>query len=142
MNELLTHATKAIGFRFTKAVAGMPEEFGHYRLNPHTRTPNQIITHLFDLASKTIMMIEEGHFKSPPPEELSFNGEVGRYLEKLVSLRQVLQTRELPIDLSKKLFQGPILDMTSHVGQLALLRGMSGDPVPRISYFAADLESE
>ena len=39
----------------------------------------------------------------------------------------------------EKLFQGPIADALTHVGQLAMLRRMAGAPVRGENYFRADI---
>ena len=40
----------------------------------------------------------------------------------------------------EKLFQGPIADAFTHVGQIAMLRRMAGSPVKAENYFKADIE--
>ena len=39
------------------------------------------------------------------------------------------------------LFQGPIADALTHVGQLAMMRGMAGEPVRPESYARATIEA-
>jgi hypothetical protein len=39
----------------------------------------------------------------------------------------------------EKLFQGPIADALTHVGQLAMLRRMSGAPMKGENYFVAEI---
>src|SRR5688572_14462260 len=39
------------------------------------------------------------------------------------------------------IFQGPVADALTHVGQLALLRGMAGDPVRPESYARAEIRA-
>lgn len=39
----------------------------------------------------------------------------------------------------EQLFQGPIADALTHVGQLAILRRMAGTPVRGENYFRADI---
>jgi hypothetical protein len=41
--------------------------------------------------------------------------------------------------IADKLFQGPIADALTHVGQIAMLRRMAGAPVKGESYFAAEI---
>ena len=38
-----------------------------------------------------------------------------------------------------KLFQGPIADALTHVGQLAMLRRLAGCPIKGENYFAAEI---
>jgi hypothetical protein len=41
----------------------------------------------------------------------------------------------------EKLFQGPIADAFTHIGQLAMLRRIAGVPIRGENYFAADILS-
>jgi len=41
---------------------------------------------------------------------------------------------------AEKLFQGPIADALTHVGQISLLRRMAGAPVKGENYFVAEIE--
>ena len=46
----------------------------------------------------------------------------------------------LPLGSSaEKLFQGPVADALTHIGQIAMLRRLSGSPVRGESYFRADI---
>jgi len=40
---------------------------------------------------------------------------------------------------AEKLFQGPIADALTHVGQIAMLRRISGQPMKGESYYVADI---
>ena len=40
----------------------------------------------------------------------------------------------------EKLFQGPIADALTHVGQLTLMRRLAGSPVRGENYFRAEIE--
>jgi hypothetical protein len=40
---------------------------------------------------------------------------------------------------AEKLFQGPIADALTHVGQLAMLRRMAGCPIKGENYYAAEI---
>ena len=41
---------------------------------------------------------------------------------------------------AERLFQGPIADALTHVGQIALLRRMSGVPVRGENYYKAEIQ--
>ncbi|MEQ8812754.1 MAG: hypothetical protein RIE59_27020 [Imperialibacter sp.] len=140
-NELLRHAIAAIIYRFNKAIAHTTEGFGEYKVSDHTRSPNEIVNHMTDLALKAIMMVSEGHFNSPAPASLTFKNEVIRFNESLTAFSKVLEAKELHASLAKKLLQGPVLDMATHVGQIAMLNGLNGNKVPKENYFAADVRN-
>jgi hypothetical protein len=139
-NEILNHAIKAIEYRFRKVIAGSSNDFGNFKVSDHTRTPNEIINHMFDLAIKTKTMVSEGHFNSPPPALLEFPAEVERFLIGLEELQNTIAQKEIEITISKKLLQGPIVDMATHVGQIAMLNGLNGNKIVKESYYAAGLE--
>ena len=41
----------------------------------------------------------------------------------------------------EKLFQGPIADALTHIGQIAMLRRLAGSPMRGESYFKADIRA-
>jgi hypothetical protein len=139
-NEILNHSIKAIEYRFKKATAGSKDNFGDFKISDHTRTPNEIINHMFDLATKTKTMIREGHFNCPLPERLEFKAETKRFLSGLKELQTVIGETEIEIEISKKLLQGPILDIVTHIGQIAMLNGLNGNKISKESYYSANLE--
>jgi hypothetical protein len=140
-NELLRHAIAAIAYRFNKAIAHTTDGFGKYKVSEHTRTPNEIINHMSDLSLKAKTMIAEGHFNSPAPTPLTFEKEIARFNESLTDLGRALEAKELDASLVKKLLQGPVLDMATHVGQIAMLNGLNGNKVPKENYFTADVKN-
>lgn len=137
--EILIHSVKATRYRFTKATEGANATFGDYRVDEQARTPKEIVNHMYDLASKTKQMITTGNFNCPSPQMLGFLEEKKRFLNCLNELEATLLTATVSLATGKKLLQGPILDMATHVGQLAMLNGLSGNKVPRESYYNADI---
>lgn len=138
-NELLEHSLRAIDYRFTKAIHRSAAHFGEFKISDHTRSPNEIINHMCDLVIKTTSQIKEGHLNSPSPEPLDFNGEVKRFISNLHQLIGILNETEVDPAIGKKLLQGPILDMTTHIGQLAMLNGLHGNKISKENYFDADI---
>ncbi|HEY0783245.1 MAG TPA: hypothetical protein VGE98_12370, partial [Thermoanaerobaculia bacterium] len=69
------------------------------------------------------------------------DGEVVRFfalLEKLDALLAAAEGADVP---AERLFQGPIADALTHVGQLAFLRRLSGAPIKGENYFIATIEA-
>ena len=64
--------------------------------------------------------------------------EVDRFFEGLRALDAQLESDPDAADL-EKLIQGPLADALTHVGQLAMLRGMSGAPVRPEAYARAQI---
>ena len=138
-NELLEHSLRAIDYRFTKAIHRSAPHFGEFKISDHTRSPNEIINHMCDLVNKTTSQVKEGHRNSSAPEPLDFNGEVKRFISTLHRLIGILNETEVDAGISKRLLQGPILDMTTHIGQLAMLNGLHGNKISKENYFDADI---
>lgn len=138
-NELLTHAIKAITYRFRKATHGSTKNFGNYRISSHTRSPNEILNHMYDLTVKTIRMLQEGNVTSQPPAVLDFDRERNRLIDGLEELQKTIAMTPMEDDVGKRLLQGPILDMATHIGQLAMLNGLNGNKIAKESYYNADI---
>jgi hypothetical protein len=52
-NELLRHTVATIGYRFQKSITNSNENFGDFKIGKDTRTPTEIVNHMFDLLTKT-----------------------------------------------------------------------------------------
>ncbi len=138
-NEMLLHSVKTIEYRFLKSIVGSKDNFGDFKISDNTRSPNEIVNHMFDLVLKTITILREGHFNCPAPEKLDFNGESKRFIAGLHELKKTFENNDTDAGMAKKLLQGPIMDMATHIGQIAMLNGLNGNKIPKESYYSADL---
>jgi hypothetical protein len=65
--------------------------------------------------------------------------ETARFFAALKRFDDYLASAE-PLQVpAEKLFQGPVADALTHVGQIAMLRRMAGGPVKGENYFVADI---
>jgi hypothetical protein len=72
-----------------------------------------------------------------PP--LEWNSEIDRFFCSLQALQWHIASKN-PLHVSaEKLFQGPIADALTHVGQIAMLRRISGSPILGENYLQADI---
>lgn len=138
--ELFCHAVKSIRYRFNKVIGGSKDNFGYFRIADSVRTPNEIINHMYELIIKTQMMIKEGHLNCPSPPTLVFQEEARRFLSALDALQTLVTKNEIGMPVLLRLLQGPIIDVATHIGQLALLNGLNGNKILRENYYAADIE--
>ncbi|GAB3716741.1 hypothetical protein GCM10027592_58310 [Spirosoma flavus] len=138
-NELLTHVVKALAYRFTKAADGSAADFGMYQVSLHSRSPNEILNHMNDLVIKTITMVQEGHFTCPPPEALDFEGERNPLLDGFEELQKMVNSSGLEAAVRKRLLQGTILDIATHIGQLVMLNGLNGNKIQKENYYEATI---
>lgn len=141
MNELLRHSIATIAYRFDKVVKEQDASFGDFSLGDGTRTSNQIINHMFDVLHATRIFIEEERFSKDRPEGLSFTKEVERFKAECVVIDHALLKSELPIPYAKRLIQGPVSDIFTHIGQLSMMSRLNGKPIAGEDFSAADIQS-
>lgn len=134
--ELLRHAVATVGYRGGKAVRGAPADFAAFGAEHSPRPPAKILAHigdLFDWALTQAMGAEAWH-DSPP---LPWDREVERFFDTLARFDACLAA-DAPLAVTpEQLFQGPIADALTHIGQLAMLRRMAGAPIRGENYARA-----
>lgn len=137
--HLLRHTLATLAYRAGKVLRDAPEGFAAFRVGESTRTPAEILAHLGDLLGWALAMADDApHRKAEPP--LPWDREVARFFAALERLDQRFAESD-PLAMSpERLFQGPIADALTHVGQLAMLRRLAGVPLARESYAKAEIE--
>jgi hypothetical protein len=138
MKDFLRHTLATLAYRGGKVMRNAPEGFADFRAGEKTRTPVQIVAHLGDLLEwGTVLARGEKSWKEATPQP--WDREVERFFECLHRFDDLLASHQ-PLGCSaERLFQGPIADAFTHVGQLAMLRGLAGERVRAENYFGADV---
>ncbi len=73
----------------------------------------------------------------------TYGAEVDRFFVLLRELGERIRvTMDLTDTTAERLLQGPLADAMGHAGQLALLRRLSGSPIPPEDFFAAAIDPE
>jgi hypothetical protein len=133
---LLRHTVATLAYRGGKAIRDAPAEFAAY--DGGTRPPLKIVAHIGDLLDWAASMAN-GTRKWNDSAPLPWDEECARFFAALQAFDDYLAS-DAPIECPlEKLFQGPIADALTHVGQLTMLRRMSGAPMKSENYFAADM---
>ena len=135
---LLRHAVAVVAYRGGKAVRDAPSTFAEFRSGDAARTPVQILAHIGDLYDWALSLArgqQKWHNSTPLP----WNEEVARFFATLKQFDDYLASEAQLGNPAEQLFQGPVADSLAHVGQLALLRRLSGSPVRGENYFVADI---
>lgn len=136
--ELLRHTLATLAYRGAKALRGAPAEFAAY--DGGGRAPLKILAHLGDLMEWGVSMAD-GRRVWHDTEPVSWESECDRFFAALKAFDDYLASdAEIKCDLPR-LFQGPIADALTHVGQIAMLRRMSGAGIGGENYFVAQIES-
>jgi hypothetical protein len=136
--ELLRHTVATLAYRAGKTLRDAPVCFGTFRINDGTRTPVEILAHIGDLLEWALWLAKGKHvWKDAAPQ--SWEAEVTRVFQTLHRLDVFLASDTTIGFAPEKLFQGPIADALTHVGQIAMLRRLAGAPVRGENYFKADI---
>jgi hypothetical protein len=135
-HELLRHTLATLAYRGGKAVRGAPETFAEFR--GAGRTPAQILAHIGDLMDWALS-IAEGRQSWHDSAARDWDTEVARFHSSIRAFDEYLASGKPLQAPAEKLFQGPIADAFTHVGQLAMMRRLAGAPIKGENYFVAEV---
>lgn len=136
--ELLRHTVATLAYRGAKAIAGAPSGFADYRAGDSTRSPVEILSHVCDLLDWA-RGLAEGHHRWTPASPGAWDDVVHRFFGGLATLDEYLAS-DRPLGWSaERVFQGPIADALTHVGQITMLRRLAGAPVRAENYARAEI---
>lgn len=136
--EMLRHTIATLAYRGGKAIRGAPETFGDFRVAETARTPVQILAHIGDLLDWALWLARGKHEWHDSPL-LPWPKEVERFFAALEALDAYLRSDATLGFPAEKLFQGPVADALTHVGQIVMLRRLAGAPVRGENYFRAEI---
>jgi len=135
---LLRHTLATLAYRGGKAIRNAPASFGNYRGHETSRTPVEILAHIGDLLDWGLSIAagkQEWHNSKP----MAWDKECERFFAALKTFDEYLGS-DKPLQVAEeKLFQGPVADIFTHIGQIAMLRRMGGAPVKGENYYVAQI---
>jgi hypothetical protein len=136
--ELLRHALATIAYRGGKAVRGAPESFATFKVHEASRTPADILAHVGDLFDWALSLAKGAQaWRDATP--LPWEQEAERFFASLGRFDAYLASSEPLNESPERLFQGPIADALTHIGQLTMLRRIAGVPMRSENYHKADI---
>ncbi len=136
--ELLRHTLATVAYRATRALEGAPDHFAGFA--GAGRMPVQILAHmgdLFDWALSVAIGQERWHATQPRV----WAEEQQRFFQSLQTLDAFLASDQPLRAPAERLFQGPVADALTHVGQLAMLRRLSGSPIHGENFYVAEIKT-
>jgi hypothetical protein len=137
--ELFRHTLATLAYRGAKAVRNAPSGLADFHGGEGLRTPRQILAHIGDLLDWALS-IAQGHQKWQDSKPLPWEQEVTRFFAALKRFDDFLASSQPSQAPCEKLFQGPVADAFTHVGQIAILRRMAGAPIKGENYHKAEIE--
>jgi hypothetical protein len=136
--DFLRHSLATVAYRGGKALREAPAEFGSFKIGGDSRTPSEILAHICDLFDWALSLVRGSEvWRNSRPA--AWDGDVQRFFQALAALEEHLSA---PGSLGcpwTRLFQGPIADALTHIGQLTMLRRLAGSAVRAENYFRAEI---
>jgi hypothetical protein len=136
---VLRHLVATLAYRAAKALRDAPPDFRAASFASATRQPVQIVAHMADLMAWSVTLAR-GEYTWTAAGGEEWDAEVRRFFDGLAALDRELQSATFGGSI-EQLIQGPLTDALTHVGQLALLRGMAGAPVRPEAYARARIDA-
>lgn len=140
-NEYLRHTLATINYRFQKSIRKADNNFSDFNLGKGSRSSGEIIIHMFQVLNSTRFFIEDNWLEKNAPEKLSLSREIERFNAELKAIDSILAEKEIGIDYSKRMLQGPLSDILTHIGQIAMLRRLYDEPIEREDFSAAHIKT-
>jgi len=135
---LLRHTLATAAYRGGKALRGAPEMFANFGSGDGGRTPAQILAHLGDLYDWALSMAA-GKQVWNDSLPLPWEKEVERFFAALKRFDDYLASDTELHESPAGLFQGPVADSLTHIGQIAMLRRMAGCAIKGENYHKAEI---
>jgi hypothetical protein len=135
---ILRHLLATLAYRASKVLRDVPPGFGDVIVGASARRPVRIVAHMADLMAWGITLARGDYIWKAEGSD-DWDAEVERFFTGLASLDRELGSDAPFAGSAEKLIQGPLADAFTHVGQLAMIRGMAGAPVRPESYARAQI---
>jgi hypothetical protein len=134
--QMLRHCLATVAYRGAKAIRGAGPEFAHFRAAEGVRAPAEILAHVGDLYDWALSLARgKQAWRDSVP--LPWPQESERFHATLKAFDDYLASGDTLHCTAEELLQGPIADSLTHVGQLTILRRISGGPIRAENYAKA-----
>jgi hypothetical protein len=132
---VLRHFLVSLLYRFEHVTGDAPDNFATFDAGGGVRKPEQIVRHLTGL-----MRFAHENLAGPPSERLeplAWERERRRFVEAVQALDASLMLgAEVSGEIAlAQIWQGPMIDAMTHIGQLASLRRLAGAPIGPAGYW-------
>jgi hypothetical protein len=135
---LLRHTLATVAYRGGKVLRDAPSGFSEFRPGPTSRSAGEILAHTCDLFDWALSLID-GEHRWADTQPQAWQANVERFHAGLAAFDARLAADE-PVGFEvERVFQGPVADALTHIGQIAMLRRLAGHPVRGENYFRAEI---
>lgn len=135
---LLRHTIATLAYRGGKATRDAPESFSTFAIGEPPKTPGKILAHIGDLLDWALTMCDGKQVWNDSTPQ-TWAQDTARFHEALRRLdARVAGGGDLGTS-AAGIFQGPIADALTHVGQINMLRRLAGAPIRGENYYRAEI---
>ena len=138
--EVLRHTVATLAYRAEKVLRDPPDGFAVMRLSPSSRSALEIVSHLGDLMEWGERMARGEYLWEARPAS-DWAAACDRFFGSLKALDDAIGQASFDKYPVEMIFQGPIADSLTHVGQLSIMRGVAGGAVRPESYARAEIQA-
>jgi len=136
--ELLRHTVASLAYRAARVLEGAPETFAEFE--GVGRMPVQILAHMGDLFDWALSAVQ-GNERWRTSKSHAWVIEQQRFFALLHAFDAYLASNEPLYASAEALFQGPISDAFTHVGQIAMMRRLAGCPTRGENFYVAEVRA-
>ncbi|PYP86472.1 MAG: hypothetical protein DMF61_13400 [Blastocatellia bacterium AA13] len=138
--EFLRHTLATLAYRGGKIIKDVPDDFATFRAGNGVRTPIELLAHLGDLVEWSSNMAQ-GNPAWNPAAPSTWSEDSERFFSALKHFDEYLGSDGAIGAPIERLFQGPLADALTHLGQLVMLRRIAGAPMRSENYYKASVET-
>lgn len=137
MNNLARQLLSSASYRFERVTEDAPPEFANFAAGQGGRTALQLINHMVNVLDEADAILTE----RDRIMWQSHSWEVGKQQFRFVMQRLIdfMHGNVVDEELLEILIHGPISDLFGHIGQLTLMRRLSGKPINKVNYIKASV---
>lgn len=140
--RLVRHFLAAIAYRAQKAMRDAPASYWQFESGNRTRPPAALLRHMTSVLGYARTFVVGGHYPVDPDPLPTPEAEQERFHSMLTAVSDLIAPDGTLGTLSaEQLLQGPLADVMTHVGQLAMLRRLAGTPVPPENFIFAAVDA-
>jgi hypothetical protein len=128
-----------LAFRTEYAVSGAKANYPDFESGTGVKTPHDIMHHMINLTKGPDDLFSGRKFS--PTEKIDWDNSIQQLRDYSAALdKTLLKLKDPDEQLLKTVYQGPMCDAMTHVGQLMTLRRLSGDPLAGLHFMKVDIE--
>jgi len=137
--RLLRHLLATIAYRSSRSLRDAPAGFDSARV-ADGMTARDLVQHMTNVLSFAVAaMTQTGRVRH---EALDWAGEVSRFYGILQTLDETLEAgARAEAGMELRILQGPLADVLTHIGQLHMIRRVTGSPVSPVNYIRAEIRA-